>query len=104
MTILDLVSPVLTHEECQSLCQDRLGCVAWTFTTELNTEVELGCILYSDIGRTTHQSDTVSGPAFCVCSHQLACSASPDNELGLSLGVTEVRPDQTKLRQRDNRC
>ena len=90
MTILDFVSPVLTHLECQRLCQDSLGCLAWTFTTEFNSEVELGCILYSDIGRTTYQPHTISGPVSCVCSHQLACSASPDNEVEVSVGVMEV--------------
>ena len=94
--LLDFVSPVLTHLECQRLCEDSPGCLAWTFTKELNSEVEFGCILYSDIGRTTYQPHTISGPVSCVCSHQLACSASPDNEVGVSVGVMEVRPPRTR--------
>ena len=99
MTILDFVSPVLTHKDCQRLCQDTLGCSAWTWTSEFNSEVELGCVLYSDIGRTIYQPDTISGPASCVCSHQLACTASPDNEVGLTVEVMEVRLEQSKTQQ-----
>ena len=84
----------MTYLECQILCQDRLACSAWTFTTESNTEVEFGCILYSDVGKTTPHLHTISGPVYCVCSDQQACSANPDNEVEVIVGVMEVRTQQ----------
>ena len=63
--ILDSVSPVPDYPQCQTICQDTTGCVAWTWTNEKNIVMKLHCVLYATVGKKTVLEESVSGPVNC---------------------------------------
>ena len=84
------IAPVLDYKECQAVCQARVGCQGWTWTTEDNAERQNYCSLYSSLGPTSEAPDCISGPPSCLCSNVEACHITEDNELELVPDITEV--------------
>ena len=75
------IAPVLDYKECQAVCQARVGCQGWTWTTEDNAERQNYCSLYSSLGPTSQAPDCISGPPSCLCSKLEACLVEADNEI-----------------------
>jgi len=78
-TVEDFIFPIYDASQCQTLCKNSMNCSSWTWNTEKNHEIKDACILYSSTGEKAYFPETVSGPRSCVCSENVACSATEDN-------------------------
>ena len=91
------VAGVESYTACQALCRARLGCTAWTWTTQAHpryrwfvglskaclSSLPLHCVLLTRVGdTTTPYPASVSGPASCTCSAPGGCRAGQGEELG----------------------
>ena len=77
--ILDIVHPVPDPYQCQAICGDTDGCVAFTWTTADNQRLKLHCFLFGSTDDQTSCEECASGPESCTCSTEVACEAYEDN-------------------------
>jgi len=80
-TPLDIVSPVLDYQQCQTFCKENADCQGWTWASENNSEFPGYCFMFSTLGQPTDFQDSISGPPSCLCSSVEACDINGDNEL-----------------------
>ena len=85
---MDIQHPIGSPYLCQGLCGDLDGCSAFTWTSEDNPDLHLGCVLFSATSNQTSCQGCVSGPPSCTCSREEACVAD-DNFLDAIPGVLE---------------
>jgi len=66
------------------LCKESENCVAFTWTSETNQEIQDGCLLFSSVENEIEFPNSVSGQRSCVfCSENFACRASDENEISV---------------------
>jgi len=87
-TIIQFETPVTEAEQCQQICKDNNACAAWTWTNANNHEIKEACFLFSNIGEKIGAQECISGPRSCLCSDNVACSSSVNNEVGAIFNVT----------------
>jgi len=83
-TIIDVQFDVTEPQKCQILCKESENCVAFTWTSETNQEIQDGCLLFSSVENEIEFPNSVSGQRSCVfCSENFACRASDENEISV---------------------
>jgi len=83
-TIIDVQFGVTEPQKCQILCKESENCVAFTWTSETNQEIQDGCLLFSSVENEIEFPNSVSGQRSCVfCSENFACRASDENEISV---------------------